>query len=252
MPFLDLFSEVSDRYAAIRPLYPDTLFARFAELAPAREHAWDCATGNGQAALGLARWFKHVDATDASGNQLLHATAHERIRYSIATAEASMLADASVDLVTVAQALHWLDRTGFYAEVKRVLKPDGILAVFGYTWFYISPEIDALVNDHLLQPAAPYWLPNNQLLWDGYRAVEFPFEELTPPRLAIYVYWNLEQVLAYYLTWSAPRAAIRALGDGFLRRGAELLRDAWGDPEDLRPVVMPMVVRIGRHRADAP
>ncbi len=249
MPFLDLFSEVSDRYAATRPQYPDTLFARFAELAPSREHAWDCATGNGQAALGLARWFKRVDATDASATQLKHASAHERIRYSVATAEASRLADASVDIVTVAQALHWLDRTRFFAEAKRVLKPNGIIAVFGYTWFYISPAIDALVNEHLLEPAAPYWLPNNQLLWDGYRTIEFPFEELTPPQLAIHVRWNLEQVLAYYLTWSGPRAAIRALGNAFVLRAEELLRDAWGNPDELRPVVMPLVVRIGRHRA---
>lgn len=250
MPFLDLFSEVSERYAAIRPQYPDALFARLAALAPSRERAWDCATGNGQAALGLARYFKCVDATDASANQLEHAAAHERIRYTVATAEASTLNDASVDLVTVAQALHWLNRPSFYAEAKRVLKPDGILAVFGYNWFYISPEIDALVDEQLLQPAAPYWLPHNQLLWDGYRTVEFPFDELTPPRLAIHVRWNLEQVLAYYLTWSGPRAAIRALGNAFVLRAQELLRDAWGDPSEPRHVVTPLEVRIGRHRAD--
>jgi SAM-dependent methyltransferase len=251
MPFLDLFSEVSERYAAIRPHYPDALFARLAVLTPAKERAWDCATGNGQAALGLARWFERVDATDASAKQLEHATAHPRIRYTVATAEASLLPDASVDIVTVAQALHWLDRPSFFAEAKRVLKPGGLIAVFGYTWFYISQEIDALVNEHLLQPAAPYWLPYNQLLWDGYRTVEFPFEELTPPRLAIYVRWNLEQVLAYYLTSSGPRAAIRALGNAFLLRAQALLRDAWGDPDQPRQVVMPLGVRIGRHRTDA-
>ena len=250
MPFIDLFSEVSERYAAIRPQYPDALFARLAALTPSRERAWDCATGNGQAALGLARYFKRVDATDGSANQLQHAITHERIRYTIATAEASTLTDASVDIVTVAQALHWLDRPSFYAEAKRVLKPNGIIAVFGYTWFYISPEIDALVSEHLLQPAAPYWLPYNQLLWDGYRSVEFPFDELTAPRLAIYVRWNLEQVLAYYLTSSGPRAAIRALGNAFVLRAEELLREAWGNADEPRQVVMPLGVRIGRHRAD--
>lgn len=217
MPFLDLFSEVSDRYAAIRPQYPDELFARLAALAPARGRAWDCATGNRQAALGLARWFNRVEASDAS-----------------------------VDVVTVAQALHWLDRPRFYAEAQRVLRPNGIIAVFGYTWFYISPEIDALVNEYLLQPAAPYWLPYNQLLWDGYRTVEFPFDEVTPPRLAIYVRWNLEQLLAHYLTSSGPRAAIRALGNAFVLRAQELLREAWGNASTPRQVVMPLGVRIGR------
>lgn len=246
MPFLDLFSEVSARYAAVRPQYPNALFAHLAALAPARERAWDCATGNGQAALGLARWFEHVDATDASASQLEHATAHERIRYTVANAEASTLSAASVDVVTVAQALHWLDRASFYAEAQRVLKPGGIIAVFGYTWFYISAEIDALVNQYLWQPAAPYWLPYNRLLWDGYRSVEFPFEELTPPHLAIYVRWNLEQVLAYYLTSSGPRAAVRALGNAFVLRAEERLREVWGDPAE-RQVVMPLVIRLGRH-----
>ena len=146
MPFLDLFSEVSDCYRMIRPQYPEALLARCAQLAPARTQAWDCATGNGQAAVGLVRFFERVQATDASTTQLDHAIAHERIVYSVASAESSGLPDASVDLVTVAQALHWLDRPRFYAEAQRVMKPDGIIAVFGYTWFYLSPELDALID----------------------------------------------------------------------------------------------------------
>jgi SAM-dependent methyltransferase len=247
MPFLDLFSEVADRYRLIRPQYPQSLFARCAQLAPARDQAWDCATGNGQAAVGLAPFFKRVHATDASANQLEHAIAHERVVYSVAPAEASGLPDASIDVVTVAQALHWLDRPRFYAEARRVLRPDGIIAVFGYTWFYISTELDALIDEYLWRPAAPHWPPNNQVLWDGFRTVEFPFTELRPPRLAIHLQWNLEQVLTYYRTSSGPRAAIRALGEQFLLTAQERLQAAWGDPDRARPVMMPLSIRLGRN-----
>ena len=247
MPFLDLFSEVSDCYRLIRPQYPEALFARCAQLAPARTQAWDCATGNGQAAVGLARFFERVHATDASATQIARAIAHERVVYSVAPAESSGLPDASVDLVTVAQALHWLERPRFYAEAQRVMKPDGIIAVFGYTWFYISPELDVLIDELLLQPAAPYWLPNSQVLWDGFRTVEFPFEELTPPRLAIHLQWNLEQLMGYYLSSSGPRVAIKALGEKFVLDAQQRLREAWGDPSQARPVVMPLGIRLGRN-----
>jgi SAM-dependent methyltransferase len=248
MEFLDLFSEVSERYAAIRPHYPDALFARCAQLAPARRSAWDCATGNGQAAHGMARWFEHVHATDASAAQIAHAIPHERIHYALAPADASGLPEASVDLVTVAQALHWLDRPRFFAEAQRVLRPDGIIAVFGYPWFYVSADIDALVDELLLQPVVRYWLPNRQLLWDGYLTVEFPFEELTPSRLAIYVDWNLEQLLGYYLTSSGPRAAVQAIGKEFFLRAQQRLAAAWGDPRRARQVVFPLALRLGRRR----
>jgi ubiquinone/menaquinone biosynthesis C-methylase UbiE len=165
--FLDLFSETASIYAASRPSYPDALFARLAALTPSTAHAWDCATGSGQAALGIAGWFDRVDATDASAAQIQNAVAHERVRYSVAPAEASGLPDGSVDLVSMAQALHWIDRRRFYAEARRVLKPGGLLAVYGYSWFYVSPEIDRLVDQCLLEPIAGHWAPNIQLLWDG-------------------------------------------------------------------------------------
>ena len=107
MTFIDLFSDTAVSYAATRPTYPDALFARLAALAPGTSRAWDCGTGNGQAAIGLARWFDQVDATDASADQIANAMTHERIRYAVAPSEASGLADSSIDLVCVAQALHW-------------------------------------------------------------------------------------------------------------------------------------------------
>ena len=113
--FSDHFAAVAAAYADFRPRYPAALLAWLAEHAPARTLAWDCATGSGQAALDLAPHFARVIATDASAAQIATAPAHPGVEYRLAPAEASGLADASIDLITVAQALHWFDLERFYA-----------------------------------------------------------------------------------------------------------------------------------------
>jgi ubiquinone/menaquinone biosynthesis C-methylase UbiE len=176
-----------------------------ATLAPATGEAWDCGTGNGQAAIGLAEFFTSVQATDASRQQIAGARAHPRVQYHTAPAEDSGLEDKSIDLVSVAQALHWFDRARFFREVQRVAKPEALIAVYGYNWFYITPSLDALTDLWLLNPIQSFWLPNNRLLWDGYRTIDFPFDEIAAPNLAIHLTWTLDQLFDYYLTWSAAR-----------------------------------------------
>ena len=125
--FIDQFSRVSADYARFRPRYPRELFVWIATLVDCHQLAWDCATGNGQAAIGLADHFAHVEATDASTEQLRHAMPHPHITYRHAQADASGLETASANVVSAAQALHWLPHERFYAEVKRVLAPKGPL-----------------------------------------------------------------------------------------------------------------------------
>ncbi len=98
MSFADHFSSVSAAYAAFRPRYPDALFDFLAQAAPARDAVWDAGTGSGQAAVGLARHFTRVLATDASSNQIEHATPDSRVSYRVCPAEACDLDDGSVDL----------------------------------------------------------------------------------------------------------------------------------------------------------
>jgi len=244
--FVDAFSDTARRYASARPSYPSSLFQFIAELAPARHCAWDCGTGNGQAAVGLAALFESVQASDASAQQIEQAAAHPRVHYRIAAADASGLADRSADLISVAQALHWFDLAPFYAELRRVARPGGLLAVYGYAWFYLSAQLDPLVEHWLLRPLEHYWLPNLRLLWDGYRTIDFPFTEIPAPRLAIHLHWNLDQLLGYYLTWSATRSRIAAEGDRFLADAYQALAAPWGDPQQPRSVVMPISARLGR------
>ena len=243
--FVDAFSDTAERYAEHRPTYPKCLFSSLASLAPATEFAWDCGTGNGQAAVGLAEVFDSVVATDASAEQIANARPHPRVRYRATPAEASGLVDESMDLISVAQALHWFDLDRFFAEVRRIARPRALIAIYGYSWFYLTPPLDVLTDQFLLRPVQSYWSANNELLWHEYRTIDFPFEEVVPPRLAIHLTWTLDQLFDYYLTWSAPRRKIAAEGDGFIVEARQAFELAWGASPS-RHVVMPLTVRLGK------
>ncbi|HEX4647491.1 MAG TPA: class I SAM-dependent methyltransferase [Steroidobacteraceae bacterium] len=245
-PFVHDFSDAAEQYAASRPKYPESLFRSVAALAPATNGAWDCGTGNGQAAVGLAAHFESVYATDTSEEQIAQALPHPRIEYRVAPAEHSGLKDGSVDIVSVAQALHWFDLRPFYEEVRRVVRPGGLIAVYGYTWFYLTPALDELTNRWLLEPIEPYWSPKVRMLWDGYSTIDFPFEGLTAPALAVHLTWNLDELLSYYLTWSATRRKIANEGDDFLTAARAAFDAAWGVATERRHVVMPIAMRLGR------
>ena len=157
--FKDHFSAQAGAYVKYRPGYPNELFKHLASLAPARELAWDCATGTGQAALGLVNHFDKVIATDASAKQISNAIPHEKIDYRVAPAEHAPIADNAVDLVVVAQALHWFETASFFAETKRVLKDRGIIAVWSYNLLRASPEVDAIIDDFYENTLGEYWPP---------------------------------------------------------------------------------------------
>ena len=246
MEFIDHFSERSDLYARARPTYPDALFAFMAAQSPARERAWDCATGSGQAALGLARHFQSVDAPDASGEQVGNAIATPRVRYSVQPAERTDFPDAAFDAVCVAQALHWLDLERFYAEAKRVMKRGGVIFAWGYARHQVTPEIDAAFDEHFLAPLKPYWPAQNAKLWAGYRDEPFPFEPIDAPAFAIEMPWTLPQLLEYAGTWSATRRYVAEAAPDFLQRARAAIEPAWGKGE-ARLVTMPLGLRCGRH-----
>jgi SAM-dependent methyltransferase len=244
--FIDKFSEHSDLYARARPAYPDALFEAVALDLTSRNLAWDCGTGNGQAAVKLAKYFDHVHATDPSPQQLRNAVRVENVEYGVGQAEESDLPSQSVDLIFVAQALHWFDRERFYGEARRVLKRNGKIAVVGYDWCYVSPEIDRAVAATIVAPIRPFWAKNDELVWDGYRSIEFPFTETRLPPIAMHLEWDLRQMLAYFCSWSATRAAIRELGDQFLHQAQVVLESIWGDSSSKKHAVMPLHTRCGQ------
>lgn len=246
-PFCDHFAPVATSYADFRPRYPRELFAWLASLVPCRELAWDCAAGSGQASIDLAEHFAQIVATDASRAQIDAALAHPRIDYRVAPAEASGLKDASVDLVTVAQALHWFDLAGFYAEVRRVLRPGGVLAVWTYGVLTVEgPEVDALVQHFYHDTVGPYWPPERAHVENGYRSLPFPFAEIIAPPFAMAANWTLPQLLGYFRSWSATGRFAAVNGYDPVAVLEQQLKPLWGDVERVRQVTWPLALRVGR------
>jgi SAM-dependent methyltransferase len=241
--FKDHFSDVAAAYSLHRPRYPDALFAWIAGVAPGRTLAWDAATGNGQAATGLAAHFQRVVATDASAAQIAHAVLHPRIEYRVARAEASGLADGAADAVTVAQALHWLDIAAFWREARRVLRPHGLIAVWGYALPVIGPSIDPIVAELSERTLGAYWPPERRILDDGYATVDFPFEALATPTFTLEVDATLHEFLDYLRTWSAVRRRIERSGDDPVDAVAPRLAPHW---TGRRRIVWTLALRAGR------
>ncbi len=247
MNFKDHFSDQAADYARFRPKYPPELFSYLASLVRVRERAWDCATGNGQAAIGLAKYFRETIGTDASAQQLKEASPTAGVSYRVAPAEASGLAYASIDLITVAQALHWFDRDAFFSEAKRVLCPGGVIAIWAYTLLKIAPEINPLLDHFYYETIAPFWPPERLIVDDRYRGIDFPFAEMLPPKFQLEEHWDLDQLLGYMRTWSATRRFISTRG---LDPVSELERDLlpkWGNREEKRVVLWPLHLRVGLH-----
>ena len=245
--FKDHFSGVAAQYADFRPRYPAALFDYLAGLAPKNGVAWDCAAGNGQASLDLATRLGRVIATDASREQLAAAPPHSKIEYRVAAAEQSGLPEASVSLITVAQALHWFDLPRFYAEAGRVLVSGGVIAVWAYGINQMAGgNVNELVQDYYTNTVGPYWPPERALVEDGYQSINFPFAEMTPPLFRMEADWTLGQLLGYLSTWSATNRFIKARGFNPLESLAGELGKVWGDGNSPRQVVWPLALRVGR------
>ncbi len=246
MSFKDHFSTQAAGYAKARPTYPPELFANLARLTPGRSLAWDAGTGNGQAAVALAVHFEKVVATEPSAAQLAQAAPHPRVTYQQSAETAPMLADKSVDLATVAQAAHWFDRTAYYAEVRRVVRPGGVVALWTYELCTISPEIDAVVNRFYKGPIGPWWPPERKHCETGYRELEFPFAELPFPSVVMQLDWSLDDLLGYLRTWSAVVRYTKAKGHDPIPTVRKELAAHWGAPDLKRRVVWPLAGRLGQ------
>lgn len=247
MTFKDHFSAHAELYAEFRPTYPESLFRGLAGIAPARRTALDCGTGNGQAAIGLASHFNRVIATDPSAAQIARAIPHQHVDYRVAPAEASGLAPASVDLVTAAQALHWFDIPAFFAEARRVLVPRGAIAVWGYGDPVLdTPRLQSTLHNFNRGTLENYWLPERELLLDGYRAIEFPFQELTLPPLTLERRWTLAELAGYLRTWSATSRYSDEHGADPVSELLPALASDWGIPETAHLIRWPVYMRAGR------
>lgn len=243
--FKDHFSGSSDAYATYRPTYSIGLADELARISPTRERALDCGCGTGQLSVLLAERFDEVTAIDASASQIRNATPHDRVTYRHAQAEDSGLPDACADLITVAQAAHWLDMEAFYAEARRVARPGAAIALITYGVPHIDGDLDGLIQHFYHETIGPYWPAERRHVEDGYRNLPFPFKETTLLAPALEAQWRLDHLMGYLHTWSAVKAAEQALGTNPARQFAAVLREAWGDPDTRRLVHWPLSIRAG-------
>jgi SAM-dependent methyltransferase len=244
--FQDHFSAGAREYSAHRPAYPARLFDVLAAACDRRRAAWDCATGSGQAALGIASHFARVVATDASGSQLAFASPHPRVHYVRARAEAAPLAARCVDLVTVAQAAHWFDLDGFYPEVRRVVTRGGVVALWCYGLLHVDATVDPILREYYTATCGSYWPPERRLVDEEYRTLPFPFPRLDVPGLAIEASMDLGALLGYVATWSASQRLVAERGRESVDDFVRTLRGVWGDAVGIRSVRWPLHVLLGR------
>jgi len=245
-----LFSTVACEYSLFRPGYPSELFEWLARAAPATDAAWDCGCGSGQASVPLAAHFSRVFATDAAAEQIAAAKPHARVSYSVTPAERSGLEAASVDLVTVAQALHWFDVEAFYAEARRVARPGALLAVWTYPRpRFVDTQLDACLAEFYVNVVGKYWPPERRHIESNYTTLPFPFDELAHPPFELELRWNLEQVLGYVSSWSATTRYRQAEGRDPLPLLRATIAPLWPAAGEQLPVRMPIVLRAGRLRA---
>jgi len=249
---IDHFENVARYYGEFRPHYPARLFELIACECSELFHAWDCATGSGQAAVSLAKIFDAVTATDASTAQLSARQIHPNVTYRLAPAHSSGLPNASIDAITVAQALHWLPLEDFFHECERVLKPGGILAAWCYgTLRTNSAFLNSILQHYYQTVVGPYWPPERALVDDSYRSIKLPFEELTISKLALQPLfliqdWDQHQLIGYLRSWSASGYFFNATGQDPIMTIRPELDAAWGQPSQKHKISWPITLRMAK------
>ena len=239
------YSAHAETYALARPAYPAELFDWLGSLGP-NDAAWDCATGSGQAARELARSFARVTATDLSARQIAQAMSLPNVEYRVAPADHGGLPDASVDLITVATAIHWFDLPAFYREVARVLRPGGVLAAWTYHVCYLDPPFEELFARFYRDVLAPYFAPGARLVDDRYAGIVLPGEPIAAPTFTMTARWPRAGLLDFIDSWSGTQAYREREGRDPIDEIRDELHALWSDPEQRYELRWPLFMRAAR------
>jgi SAM-dependent methyltransferase len=240
----DNFSTQAKDYSKFRPTYPPEMIEYIVSFVENKGTALDVATGNGQVAKELSKYFKEVYATDISEKQLEHAEQAGNIIYKKAKAEETDFEEQQFDLIVVAQAIHWLDFDAFYREVYRTLKPDGLFAVMGYGLFRTNEHSHKILSRFYHDIVGPYWDPERRYLDENYTTIPFPFDEIEADKFENRLTWSFEQLTGYLETWSATQHYIKKNNQNPIHLIREELKQSW--EQGNKQVVFPLLLRIGK------
>ena len=240
----DNFSTQAKAYAQYRPYYPPEMISYIVSLVPYKDAALDIATGNGQVATALTPYFKEVYGTDISAKQLQNATPAPNLIYKEGSAEDTGFNNEQFNLITVAQAIHWFKFDAFYAEVKRILKPNGIFAVMGYGLFSTNPQTDVIINRFYKDIIGSYWDPERRYIDENYTTIPFPFKEIEAKKFTNHFTWAFEQLIGYLQTWSAVQHYIKQKGSNPVDLIYGELQSSWEKSD--KQVMFPLLLRIGK------
>lgn len=239
----DRFSSGSQLYQLARPSYPASLIQEILKHVATPQFAWDCGAGSGQLTQLLAPHFDAVVATDISAHQLQHAPYFENVSYQVQSAEHTSFAEQSFDLITVAQAIHWFDFDGFYKEVERTLKPQGILAVIGYGLIHVeNAAINTMIQNLYAEKLDGYWDAERRYIDEEYKTLPFPFDEINVAEFKMQYQWSSAQLLKYLSTWSAIKHYCERNQDHPLLDLAEALTSELAD----LTITFPVFLRVGK------
>jgi SAM-dependent methyltransferase len=243
----NLFSQQSNAYAKYRPSYPTALIEYIISFTQSREMAWDVATGNGQAAVLLAKYFEKIFATDLSEQQLSLASLRSNIFYSRSAAEKTSFADNSFDLITVAQAYHWLAFETFEKEAIRVARPGAVMAVWGYNIPQSGIQsVDEAIRYFYKEVVGGYWDPERKYIEEAYQTIPFPMSPLPAKSFSIDVVWDLSDLVGYFQSWSSVRHFIASQTYNPVEKFLPVLTEAWPTEKKALAFSFPVFMRIGR------
>lgn len=240
------YSPYARNYAQSRPRYPEELFEYLVSLSADHQVAWDCATGNGQAALSIVKYFDKVIATDVSSEQIKNAVTHRQIEYRICKAEESGIVGNSVNLTTVASAVHWFNLPLFFKEVRRVSVPGAVLAVWTYHVGYIEPPFDKLFLRFYREILSPYFGEGARLVDNKYSSLILPGQEIDSKDFFVSVEWKLSDLFNFIDSWSGTQEYKKVNGKNPVYIIENELRDLWGDPDEIHTLRWPVFIKISR------
>ena len=240
------FEQGGKDYATYRPQYPEEVTSYLSSIAPETKLAVDVGCGTGQLTQHLSTSFYQVVGIDPSSEQINNAFKANNINYQCSPAEKLELPDNCVDLITVAQAAHWFDLPEFYKEVSRVGKNGAVIALISYGVLRLEGELDKHFQDFYWNKIGRFWSSRRKMVDDGYKTLDFPFEELKHPAININLNWNFSEFIGYISTWSAVRNANESNNTHLFSDFASQTETLWGEVDNTNQITWDVNMRVGR------